>query len=88
MPKAKAVIRKMIEVIQSNLGKATIALFAGVVCFAWPAIVAYPAGAVCLYYTIHQFKPVGVWIFNDIRNDLDNEFGQELADEATEQEES
>jgi hypothetical protein len=85
MPKAEAVIRKMIDVIQSNLGKATIGLFAGIVCFAWPAPVAYIVGSVCLYYSIHQFRPVAVWIYQDIRADLNSEFAadEEVADEPT-----
>ena len=68
---AEAAIRRAIAFLQSGTGKAALGLFSGVVCFCWPAAVAYPAGAVCLYYAIHQFRPVAAWIYQDIRADLD-----------------
>jgi hypothetical protein len=67
------VIREAIAFLQSSLGKATAGLFLGVICFCWPAVVAYPAGAACLYYAIHQFRPVAAWLYQDIREDLNDD---------------
>jgi hypothetical protein len=72
MRRAEAVIRTMVAFFQSELGKATVALFLGVICFCWPAVVGYPAGAACLYYAIHQFRPVAVGIYHDLRADLND----------------
>ena len=70
MRRAEAWIVKWIGFLRSRLGKATLGLAGGVICFCWPAAVAFPAGAVCLYYAIHQFRPVASWIYHDIRQDL------------------
>lgn len=63
-------ILETIAFLRSDLGKATAGLFTGVICFCWPAVVAYPAGAACFYYAIHRFRPVGLWIYNNLREDL------------------
>jgi hypothetical protein len=72
MRRAEAVIRTIAAFFHSELGKATVGLFLGVICFCWPAVVAYPAGAACLYYAIHQFRPVALWIYHDLRTDLND----------------
>ena len=72
MRRAEAVIRTIAAFFQSQPGKATAGLFLGVICFCWPAVVGYPAGAVCFYYAIHQFRPVGLWIYHDLRADLND----------------
>ena len=72
MRPAEALIRKSFAFLQSHEGKATVGLFSSVVCFCWPAVVAFPAGAVCLYYAIHQFRPVARWIYRDIQADLND----------------
>lgn len=69
---AESVIRKVFAFLQSHEGKATVGLFSSVVCFCWPPVVAFPAGAVCLYYAIHQFRPIALWIYQDIREDLND----------------
>jgi hypothetical protein len=68
--RADPAIRRSFAFLQSSLGKATVAAFSGVACICWPALAGYPAGAACLYYAIHQFRPVAAWIYRDIRRDL------------------
>jgi hypothetical protein len=70
MPRAEAVIRCFLAFLHSDLGKAATALFAAVVCFCWPPLVAYPAGAACLYLAIHRFRPVAAWLYHDLRAHL------------------
>jgi hypothetical protein len=72
MRRAKAMIRTIAAFFQSELGNATLGLCLGVICFCWPAVVGYPAGAVCFHYAIHRFRPVALWIYHDLRADLND----------------
>ena len=54
---------------ENDLGKAATALLAGVLCFCWPPLVAYPAGGF-LYLAIHRFRPVAAWLYRDLRMHL------------------
>jgi hypothetical protein len=73
MQRAEILIRRLLSFLGTDLGRATIALFASVIFACWPVVAAYPAAAACLYYSIHVFKPVGLSIYGDIRADLSDE---------------
>jgi hypothetical protein len=66
------VIREAIAFLQSSLGKATIGLFGGVLCFCFPQVPGYAIGCFALYYGIHQFRPVAALLYQDIRTDLND----------------
>ena len=73
MGQAEAVIRTIAAFLQSSLGKAMVGLFGGVLCFCLPKIPAYAMGSACLYYCIHQFRPVAAWLYEDIKQDLNDD---------------
>ena len=66
-------IRRAIAFLRSSLGKSAIGLFGGVLCFCFPQIPGYAVGGFALYYGIHQFRPVAAWLYQDIREDLDDD---------------
>ena len=74
MRRIEAVTRWLVEFFKGDLGRAAIALFSGVICFCFPWIPGCLCGAACLYYSIHQFRPIAMWIYSDIRSDLAEEF--------------
>jgi hypothetical protein len=73
MNRAEILIRRAIGFLQSAPGKATIGLFTGVICFTFPLVPAYTAGACALYYCVHEFREVAGWIYRDIQADLQEE---------------
>jgi hypothetical protein len=54
----------------TSLGKASLGLFAGVLCVCFPQVPGYAAAAFALYHCVHQFRPVASGIYQDLRNDL------------------
>lgn len=73
MRQAEAVIREAIAFLRSNLGKASMGLFGGVLCFCFPQLPAYAMGSFALYYCVHHFRPVAAWIYQDIWDDLNDD---------------
>jgi hypothetical protein len=63
-------IRNAIAFLNSGLGKSAIGLFGGVICFCFPQLPGYAVGSFAFYYCIHQFRPLAVWIYEDVRADL------------------
>ena len=45
-------------------------LFSAVFFVCFPQVPGYLAAAFCLYYCVHQFRPVARDIFQDLRHDL------------------
>lgn len=66
------IIREAIAFLRSSLGKAAIGLFGGVLCFCFPQVPGYAIGSFALYYCIHQFRPVAACLYQDIRQDLND----------------
>lgn len=84
MQRAEAMIRTAIAFLQSSLGKAAVGLFGGVLCFCFPHVPGYAVGSFALYYCIHQFRPVAAWIYQDIREDLNNDVTAEAQEGGSE----
>jgi hypothetical protein len=73
MRRSEVVIRRFLSFLGTDIGKATVGLFCGVICFCWPVLPGYALGGIALYYAIHQFRPVATWIYQDIRADLNDD---------------
>jgi hypothetical protein len=73
MQRAETLIRIIAAFLQSSLGKAAIGLFGGVLCFCFPQVPGYAIGSFALYYCIHQFRPVAAWLYENIKQDLNDD---------------